>query len=125
MKAPLPFRPELWEQTPPAVRDSICTLEASMAALEAAVQRLETMVQQLMEPLQHTSRTSSRLPSSDPLQALGPRPYRKPSSQRPSGQPGHGGHVRALVPVEEVDLVMPVKPMRCRRCHAPLQGDEA
>jgi transposase len=69
MDAPLPFPQELWEQTPPAVRDYIRTLEARVAALEAAVQRLEAIVQPLTERLQQTSRTSSRPPSSDPPQA--------------------------------------------------------
>jgi transposase len=125
MDAQLPFPQELWEQTPPAVRDYIRTLEARVAALEAAVQRLEAIVQQLTERLQQTSRTSSRPPSSDPPQALGQRPHREPSGRGPGGQPGHEGHTRALVPVEEVDVVMPVKPMRCHRCHHLLQGDDA
>ena len=93
--------------------------------LETTVQRLEGIVQQLTERLQQDSRTSSRPPSSDPPQALGKRPRQQPSGRRPGGQPGHEGHTRGLVPVEEVDVVVPVKPIRCRRCQHPLQGEDA
>jgi len=29
-----------------------------------------------------------------------------------------------LVPIEDVDTVVPVKPQHCHRCHHPLQGDD-
>lgn len=110
--------PELWERTPPEVQAYIRALEARVAALEATVQ-------QVREQLQQDSRTSSRPPSSDPPQALAKRPRREPTGRRPGGQPGHEGHTRGLVPVEEVDVVVPVKPERCRRCQHALQGEDA
>src|SRR5215211_4526373 len=97
-----PFPPELWEQTPIAVREYIRTLEARIAALEATVQ-------QLLERLQQDSHNSSRPPSSDPPQATRQRPHRVPSGRKRGGQPGHQGQSRALVPIEEVDIVIPVK----------------
>jgi transposase len=124
MNAERPFSQALWEQTPAAVQDYIRTLEARVMALEAGVQRLETTVQQLTEQLRQDSRTSSRPPSSDPPQALGKRPRRAPSGRRPGGQPGHEGQTRALLPVEEVNVILPVKPTRCWRCQQPLQGDD-
>jgi transposase len=124
MNAKLPFPQELWEQTPAPVRDYIRVLEARVAVLEAAVQRLEATVQQLMERLQQDSRTSSRPPSSDPPQAVSKRPHREPSGRRPGGQPGHTGQARALVPVEEVDIVAPIKPERCPRCQHPWHGED-
>jgi transposase len=99
--------PDLWERIPPEAQASIRALEARVAALEA-------MVQQMREPLQQTSRTSSRPPASDPPQALAKRPRREPSGRRPCGQPGHEGHTRGVVPVAAVDVVCPVKPERCR-----------
>ena len=122
MNAERPFPSELWEHTPAAVQEYIRALEARVTALEAAVQRLEATVQHLTERLQQDSRTSSRPPSSDPPQAIEKRPRREPSGRRPGGQPGHEGQARALVPVEEVDVVIPVKPMRCHRCQHPLRG---
>src|SRR5882724_570669 len=119
-----PFSPELWDQTPAAVQDYIRTLEARVTALEAIVQRLEATVQHLTERLPQDARTSSRPPSSDPPQATAKRPRREPSGRRPSGQPGHEGHTRGVVPVEAVDVVCPVKPERCRRCQHPLSGED-
>ena len=124
MNAERPFPSELWQQIPAAVQDYIHALEARVTALEAAVQRLEATVQHLTERLQQDSRNSSRPPSTDPPQAP-KRARREPSGRRPGGQPGHDGQARALVPVEEVDVVIAVKPERCRRCQYPLQGEDA
>jgi transposase len=111
------FSPEMWERIPPEAQAYIRALEARVAALEA-------MVQQLREQLQQDSHTSSRPPSSDPPQAVAKRLRRPPSGRRPGGQPGHEGQTRTLVPVEEVNVVIPVKPERCRRCQQPLQGED-
>jgi len=124
MNAKRPFSQALWDQTPAAIQEYIQALEARVVALEETVQRLEAMVLHLTEQVQQHSRTSSRPPSSDPPQALGKRPRREPTGRRPGGQAGHEGHARALVPVEEVDIVVPLKPARCRRCHHPLQGED-
>jgi transposase len=117
MDSQIPFPPEIWERIPPEAQAYIRALESRVAALEA-------MVQQLREQVQQTSRTSSRPPSSDPPQALGKRPRREPTGRRPGGQPGHEGQARALVPVEEVDVVVPVKPERCHHCQHLLQGED-
>jgi transposase len=112
-----PFPPELWEQTPVAVQAYIRALEARVAALEATVERLRERVQQ-------DSRHSSRPPSRDPPRVRGPRSRRAPSGRQRGGQPGHPGQTRALLPLEEVDAVVPVKPRQCSRCQHPLQGAE-
>jgi transposase len=117
MNSTPPFPPELWEQTPVAVREYIRTLEARVAALEATVQ-------QLLERLQQDSRNSSRPPSSDPPQGMKPRRRRVPSGRQRGGQPGHQGQTRVLVPIEEVDTVVPVKPRQCLHCQHPLQGED-
>lgn len=121
-KSPLPQ--EVWERTPVEAQEYIRALEARVTALEAAVQRVEATVQPLTERLQQDSRTSSRPPSRDPPQALGKRPRRGPSGRRPGGQPGHAGQARALRPGEAVDMMIPVKPMRCPRCQPLLRGDD-
>ena len=120
-----PFSQELWDQIPTVVQDYICALEVRVTALEAIVQRLEATVQDLTERLQQDSRTSSRPPSSDPPQATVKRPRRERTGRRPGGQPGHQGHTRGWVPIEEVGVVVPVKPECCRRCQERLQGEEA
>ena len=121
-KPPLPQ--EIWEQTPVEAQEYIRVLEARVAVLEAMVQHLQATMQQLTERLQQTSRTSSRPPSSDPPHALGKRPQRGPTGRRPGGQPGHEGQARVLVPVEEVGVVVPVKPERCHRCQHLLWGED-
>jgi transposase len=117
MDSQIPFPPEIWERIPPEAQAYIRVLESRVAALEATVQQLREQVQQ-------TSRTSSRPPSSDPPQAIGKRPRCEPSGRRPGGQPGHEGQTRALLPVEEVDIVIPVKPTQCVHCQQPLQGED-
>src|SRR5215470_3671407 len=112
-----PFPPELWEQTPIAVREYIRTLEARAAELEATVQRL-------LERLQQDSHNSSRPPSSDPPPALRKRTRRGPSGRKRGGQPGHPGQSRAVIPTTAVDTIVPVKPTQCARCQHPLVGED-
>jgi transposase len=122
MHSETPLSPEVWERLPPEVQVYIRALEARVGALEETVQQLEATVHQVREQLQQNSRTSSRPPSSDPPQVLSQRPRREPSGRRPGGQPGHEGQTRALLPVEEVEAVIPVKPERCPRCQHSLVG---
>jgi transposase len=79
-------------------------------------------VQALQEQLKQDSRTSSRPPSSD--SPASQRPKRPRGKRRRGGQPGHPGHTRTLIAVEDVDEVVPLKPDRCRGCQAPLAGDD-
>jgi hypothetical protein len=92
--------------------------------LECRVKRLQATVQQLTERLQQDSRTSARPPSSNPSQAFGKRPQREPSGRRPGGQPDHEGQTRVLVPIEQVDVVIPVKPEQCSRYQHLLYGED-
>src|SRR5262245_20466737 len=131
MYSETPLSQEVWEHIPAEAQAYIRTLEArvdlleeSVQGLKAAIQQVEATVHQLREQLQQNSRTSSRPPSSDPPQALGQRPHREPSGRRPGGQLGDTGQTRALLPVEAVDVVIPVKPERCARCQHPLLGED-
>jgi transposase len=117
--------PELWDRTPPEVQAYIRALEARLAALENLETRLHSLqaqVRTLEEQLNQTSRNSSRPPSSDPPGSL--RPKRRAGQRRRGGQPGHRGHTRSLIPVEEVAEVVALKPERCAGCQAPLRGDD-
>lgn len=117
---------ELWDRTPPDIQTYIRSLEARLAALEALETRVDALQEQvrtLEEQLQQTSRNSSRPPSSDPPQAQ--RPKRPRSQRRRGGQPGHRGQTRTLIPVEEVNEVVPIKPEQCAGCHAPLFGEDS
>jgi transposase len=115
METPAALPRDIWECTPPEA-------QAYIGALEARVTALAAMVQALQEQLHQTSRNASRPPSSDP--PLPPRPHRPRGQHRRGGQPGHPGSTRTLIPVEEVDEVMVLKPEQCTRCHAPLAGND-
>ena len=93
-----------------------------MRALETHVAALEGMLQALQEQLNQTSRNSSRPPSSDPPQNV--RPCRPRSHRRRGGQPGHPGHTRTLVPVEDVNEVVVLKPTQCPHCQTPFADDD-
>ena len=116
------FPPELWERTPLAIRAHIEMLEGQVPTLTSMVHTLQEQVRTLEERRNQPSRNSSRPPSSDPPQAQ--RPKRLRGQRRRGGQPGHPGQTRTLVPVEDVDEVVVLKPEQCRGCHAPLSGDD-
>ena len=117
MQTPSPLPQDVWERTPAEAQAYIRALEARVAALEATVQRL-------LERLRMDSQNSSQPPSSDPPATRRPRQRRTPSGRKPGGQPGHQGQTRALVPLEDVEAVLPVKPTHCARCHHPLHGED-
>jgi transposase len=115
METPAALPHDIWERTPPEA-------QAYIGALETRVTALVAMVQALQEQLRQTSRNSSRPPSSDP--PLPQRPHRPRGQRRRGGQPGHPGSTRTLIPVEEVDEVVVIKPAQCTHCQAPLSGDD-
>jgi transposase len=123
-----------------SARDRIAQLEARVEALLVEVERLkgfEARVGELekenaalrrenaalKEKLGKSSRNSSKPPSSDGPQVPS-RPKRTPTGRKPGGQPGHERHERALVPIEEVDEVVVLKPARCGDCWEQLTGTD-
>jgi transposase len=122
METPAALPSDIWDRTPPEAQTYIRSLEARLSALESMVQTLQAQNRALQEQLNQTSRNSSRPPSSDPPSS--PRPKRPRSKRRRGGQPGHPGHTRTLIPVEDVDQIVPLKPEQCQGCQAPLSGDD-
>jgi len=122
MDTPSALRHEVWERTPSEAQAYIRALEARVETLTSMVHALQAQVDTLQEQLKQTSQNSSRPPSSDPPQSQ--RPRRPRSKRRRGGQPGHPGHTRTLLPVEEVHEVVVLKPEACPQCHAPLSGDD-
>ena len=114
-------------QLPDEVRATLSPVVAvHLAALEAAVQTLTSTnaalaarVAELEARLGQNSSNSSRPPSSDPP---GARPAAPPTRgpRHPGGQPGHRGHFRAQLPVEQVDAVVRVVPVACTDCGTAL-----
>jgi transposase len=116
------LRHEVWEWTPPEAQAYIRALEARVETLTSLVHALQEQIGTLQDQLHQTSRNSSRPPSSDlpPHQ----RPHRPRGQRRRGAQPGHPGSTRTLLPVEEVDEVVVLKPAQCTHCQAPLSGDD-
>ena len=113
-----------------AQAEKIATLEAEnkvlrteLAALRAEVDRLKAQVQELTARLGQNSSNSSKPPSSDPPHHP-PRPARPPSGRAPGGQPGHRGHGRMLLPHDQVNRVVELRPVACAQCGALLLGED-
>lgn len=87
------------------------------------VAQLVGEVRALKAQLAKNSTNSSKPPSSDPPSVE--RPKVPPSGRKPGGQPGHKGHRRELVPIEEVGELHEVKPERCGSCEGALRGEDA
>lgn len=109
-------------------RDELITLVLRQGGIIAAqaeqIARLEERARALEERLGKNSRNSSKPPSSDPPGPARP-PHREPSGRRPGGQPGHEWMSRALIPTEEADEVIALKPERCGHCQRRLHGEDS
>jgi transposase len=129
-----------WNSTPQSVKTALIALEhqarlleirftayekklAALEAKDAEIESLKTEVAALRERLGQNSSNSSRPPSSDPPQASR-RSRREPSGKKQGAQVGHSGAGRALKPMEEVDHVVDLRPLRCRKCGRRLAGDD-
>ena len=94
-----------------------------IAKLTAQVEALLARVAKLEEHARRSSRNSSQPPSSDGP-AAPPTRGKVPSGRKPGAQEGHEKHARPLVPSEEVDKRVVLKPRRCQCCHEWLAGDD-
>ena len=128
MSRELPLPPELWARIPSDVQAALWVVvegyEQRIDALEAEVATLKGEMRELQERLTQNSFNSSRPPSSDGP-AVKRKPPREPSGRKRGAQPGHPVHQRTLVPVEQVQAVVPCKPSHCRRCGEVLQGTDS
>jgi hypothetical protein len=114
---------EDWNHTPAAVQAVVIVLWQQVQTLQTQVTTLQAEVAQLREQLGRNSQNSSQPPSSDAPNAM-PRPKRASSGRKPGGQPGHPGHGRQLLPVEQVQHVIDLKPTQCHDCGALLLGED-
>ncbi len=104
---------------PPEARAIIRLLLARIAEQDRRISALEAEV----AALKKTPRNSSLPPSTEHPHAK-PAPQKEKSGKKPGGQPGHPKHERALIPTEQCQMVVLVKPETCRRCGDPLSGSD-
>jgi len=119
----LPITPEDWGRTPLTVQAVVVTLWRQNQALQAQVGVLQAEVERLRERVNQTSQNSSMPPSSDPPHAPA-RSRRTPSGRTRGGQKGHTGHGRSHQPPDQVERVIPVRPVACGQCGALLLGED-
>ena len=125
----LPVTDADWRQTPRSVQGLVISLLEVQQRLEHAVEQLEPQVGEVQHsgqdgrgsppdssPPSDQSGTGSRASSSSRR--------KRPSGRSPGAQPGHKGHGRTLLSVDQVDQLVPVKPTSCGHCGHILAGDD-
>jgi transposase len=111
------------QETIIAMRDKeILDLRAALAERDAEIKELKDKIAKLEARLNSNSSNSSKPPSSDP-------PWEKKTSKgttngKRGAQNGHKGIARELVPVEEVDVIVPCKPADFCACGGAIDLDE-
>jgi transposase len=91
---------------------------------QAIIRLLLAKIQSLEERLDKSPRNSSLPPSTEHPHAKPPRP-KAPSKRRRGGQSGHAKHERPLLPTDQCDDKIALKPVVCRRCGTKLSGEDA
>jgi transposase len=110
---------EDWAQTPESVRLVVRSLVDIVESLRAELRTVTTQVQELQAQVGQTSRNSSKPPSSDPPSAPPTLP-RTPRGRKAGGQVGHEGQQRPLVPPDQVDVPIDLRPDSCPHGHTDL-----
>jgi transposase len=105
---PISIPPELEAEMTPAVRAFVRTLLDRIERLERGPK---------------TPQNSSLPPSSQHPHAR-PQTQKRKSKKKRGGQPGHKKHERPLIPTDQCDNVVPLRPIECRRCREKLLGDD-
>src|SRR6185437_11552244 len=90
-------------------------LLARNAELEARILALEGQVRDLLN--------RHKPPTAKAATPQPPAPAKKPTGKKPGGQPGHPPAMKALVPPERVNHVVPYIPERCEKCDEPLSKE--
>lgn len=103
---------EVIARQPPEAQAIIRILLARLAAMEAEIAALKK-----------TPRNSSLPPSTEHPHAK-PTPQKEKSGKKQGGQPGHPKYERSLIPTEQCQKVVRVKPRASRRCGGSLAGND-
>lgn len=99
------------------------TYKLRVQKLEAEVERLKKLELEVAELRERLGQNPSKPPFSDPPSA--PRPNKhQPGGRKRGGQRGHQGHGRTLLPPDQVDHIVELRPVSCEPCGCLLLGDD-
>jgi len=90
---------------------------------QAIIRMLLAKIQELEARLNQSPRNSSLPPSTEHPHAK-PLRRKSPTKRKRGGQPGHPKYERPLLPSDQCDDQIPLKPAECRRCGTKLSGEE-
>jgi transposase len=109
----------------PALIALIVEQRRLLEEMRATIERQAARIEELERQVNQNSRNSHKPPSSD-----GPGTFRRgrlparEKGRKRGGQPGHEGHHRDLLPSEEVDEFVEMRPSNCEHCGAGLVGSD-
>jgi transposase len=109
----------------PALMGLIVEQRRLLEEMRATIERQAARIEELERQVNQNSRNSHKPPSSDGPGTFrrGQLPAREKGRKR-GGQTGHEGHHRDLLPSEEVDERVEVRPSTCEHCGADLVGSD-
>lgn len=115
-----------WQHTPAAVQKQVSRLWETVQALTHQMAQLQQRVAELEQ--RRGGGGGSRSATTDAQEgdtaSSSKRSRRRSSGKKPGAQPGHEGHGRSLLPVEQVDDVVAVRPSSCGHCGHALVGHD-
>jgi transposase len=97
------------------------SLQSERQRQQAFRRRAEDRVAELEERTRTNASNSHLPPSANPIGAKPPT-AKRPTGRRRGAQPGHRGHGRKLLPIEQVDQRVEHRPQQCQACGAGLVG---
>lgn len=115
---------EIIARQPPEAQAIIRALLAQIARMQSRIAKLEAEVEELRRQVKGATPQNSSLPPSAQHPHAKPKPRVRKGKKRRGGQPGHTKHERALIPTEECNQVVSLKPTACRRCGSKLSGSD-
>ena len=115
---------EMIARQPPEAQSIIRLLLARIESQEAQIAELKARIEQLERQVKGKTPQNSSLPPSSQHPHARPQPPRRKSKKKRGGQPGHEKHERPLIPTDQCDDVLPLRPTECRRCGAKLSGND-
>ena len=117
-----------WQHTPVAVQKQVIWLWEVVRELTSQVTQLQQRVAELEQRGGGGRGSGSPGAGAQEADKIGlpppPKRSRRQSGKKPGGQPGHEGHGRSLLPVEQVDDVVAVSPSSCGHCGHALVGHD-